>query len=946
MSDSTRSVYASVLSPVAIGCMMMVLSAGCITKHTFLCADVHCPDGYQCIESGADAVCAPTDCGNGMPEEGEVCDDGNNTSGDGCSADCQSTEICGNEILDEAAGEECDDGEQTATCEQSCRMPVCGDHQLNRLAGEACDDGNHIEWDSCSNACLIRSSIVAGGEHTCKLAKDGKVHCWGNGAEGRLGYGNTDSIGKDQNPSEFSAVDVVGQVTQLTAGDAHTCALLGNSGAVQCWGRGAEGQLGYGSIDNVGDRRSPQSAGVVNVGGNVTEIAAGHNHACAVLEGGTVRCWGKGADGQLGYGRKGNVGDDESPATAGDIDVGGLVRQVAAGSDHTCALLEGGAVRCWGRAGLGQLGYDDTEENIGDNESPAAAGDVEVGKAAVQVVAGGDHTCALVADGTARCWGAGFSGLSGGGAAGLVEDTVTVAGVGGALIVNVDFGGRILRLTAGDGHTCALLEGGAVRCLGNGESGQLGYGDTDPIGGDETPGDVDVGGEVVEVVAGGSHTCAVLASGAVRCWGLGASGQLGYGNEDSIGDDELPASAGDVDVEPDVVQVAAGALHTCALLERGVVRCWGAGGDGQLGYLCTEDIGDNEVPATAGDVTVGGTVVQIAAGEKHTCAMLADGAVRCWGQGEKGRLGYGNTEDVGNGTPLAIAGDVAVGGTVVQIAAGEEHTCALLDGGAVRCWGEAERGQLGYGNTEDVGDDETPVTAGNVDAGGTVVQIVTGAWHTCALLKDGAVRCWGRGDEGQLGYGNTADIGDDETPAMVGNVEVGGTVVKLAAGGFHTCALLQDGGVKCWGNGREGRLGHGNTTNIGDNETPASIAEVAVGGLAVQLTAGEEHTCALLEGGAVRCWGRGALGRLGYGNTTNIGDDETPDTVGDVNVGGTAVQLSAGGFHTCALLAGGAVRCWGAGARGRLGYGNARDIGDTETPDTVGPVVVVEQPSP
>ncbi len=333
------------------------------------------------------------------------------------------------------------------------------------------------------------------------------------------------------------------------------------------------------------------------------------------------------------------------------------------------------------------------------------------------------------------------------------------------------------------------------------------------------------------VAAGHLHTCATLESGAVRCWGWNGSGQLGYGNTDSIGDDETPSAAADVDVGGPVRQIAAGDLHTCALLTDGSVRCWGAGASGQLGYANTNTIGDDETPASAGNVDVGRPVRQIAAGAAHTCALLTTGTVRCWGSGGNGRLGYANGSFIGDDETPKSAGDVDIGGPVQQIAvAGGFHTCALLTDGNVRCWGDGAHGALGYGNTDTIGDDETPASAGNVDLGGTAQQIAAGGSQMCALLTDGKLRCWGFGANGQLGYANTNNVGDDETPASAGDVDVGGSVAKVAAGasGFHTCALLNDGAVRCWGDGASGKLGYGNTNSIGDDETPAAAGNVIV----------------------------------------------------------------------------------------------------------------------
>ena len=248
---------------------------------------------------------------------------------------------------------------------------------------------------------------------------------------------------------------------------------------------------------------------------------------------------------------------------------------------------------------------------------------------------------------------------------------------------------------------------------------------------------------------------------------------------------------------PNVIQTSAGAYHTCALLSTGNVKCWGNGGYGQLGYGNTNSIGDNELPATTNAVDIGGTVTQITTGQYHTCALLSTGNVRCWGYNGYGQLGYGNTNSVGGYTTPASAGDVNVGGTVTQITAGANHTCALLSTGNVRCWGNGNSGQLGYGNTNRIGDNESPASAGDVNVGGTVTAISAGQNHTCALLTSGNVRCWGNGNSGQLGYGNTNSIGDNETPASAGDVNVGGAVTAIYTGDAHTCALLRTGNVRC-----------------------------------------------------------------------------------------------------------------------------------------------------
>jgi hypothetical protein len=442
-------------------------------------------------------------------------------------------------------------------------------------------------------------------------------------------------------------------------------------------------------------------------------------------------------------------------------------------------------------------------------------------------------------------------------------------------MVCLDVAGPVEALAAGSDHSCALSDNGSVRCWGSNLAGQLGTGDSANcyacanaagccVGDAEVPSSVplvDVGGTAVELDAGGVVSCVRLDTGAVRCWGV--NGPLGLGDGSAfncianvcplepqccVGDDETAAATSDVDVGGTVVELAVAGGAVCVRLDTGAVRCWGSGNLGTLGYGNGEHIGDDEPPAAAGDVPLGGTAVGLEGGGSRVCAILDTGAVRCWGAGGTGALGYGNLDNVGDDETPASVGDVDVGGTVAEISLGSYHTCARLDSGTVRCWGDNTYGQLGYGNTFDVGGGgtySTPATAGDVDVGGKVIQLATGEFHTCALLESGAVRCWGLGRYGAVGYGTVAEVcageipdfncslpaccvGDDETPASAGDVDVGCKVVALTAGARHTCAQLDNGAVRCWGASSSGATGHGSTETIGDDETPASVGAVSV----------------------------------------------------------------------------------------------------------------------
>lgn len=335
------------------------------------------------------------------------------------------------------------------------------------------------------------------------------------------------------------------------------------------------------------------------------------------------------------------------------------------------------------------------------------------------------------------------------------------------------------------------------------------------------------------------------------------------------------------------------ANHSLLIWEDGNAKAWGNGNLGQLGYNSINNIGDGQpVNLSVKDspfLNLGGTASEISGSSNHSCALLTSGDVRCWGDGANGRLGYDSTEDIGVGgssSTIITAGNVplGVGVNATQISNGNSHTCALLATGAVRCWGLGENGRLGYNSISNIGAGGVTLSidmAGDVDLGGTATQISTGGTHTCALLTTGAVRCWGRGENGQLGYNSIEGIGAGGGTSSIitaGDVPLGGTATQISAGGNHTCALLSSGSIRCWGWGSSGQLGYNSNFSYG-NGKPASktileAGDVPLGSRATQISGGRIHTCALLSSGSVRCWGSGTAGRLGYNNIDNIADGQ------------------------------------------------------------------------
>jgi alpha-tubulin suppressor-like RCC1 family protein len=344
---------------------------------------------------------------------------------------------------------------------------------------------------------------------------------------------------------------------------------------------------------------------------------------------------------------------------------------------------------------------------------------------------------------------------------------------------------------------------------------------------------------------------------------------------------------------PIVSQIATGGYHSCAVTSEGGVQCWGRNAQGQLGN------GTFSASALAGPVTgLTSGVVSVSTGNWHSCALLTTGAVKCWGANGTGQLGNGSS--VGSSTPVNVSG---LGGGVAAIAGGKDHTCALLSNGGVKCWGYNGQGQLGTGTNVTY---YVPTEVAGLSGG--VVSVVTGLSHSCALLTTGGVKCWGTNSNGELGNG-TQTL--QRSPGDVLGLTSG--VTALGAGGYHTCALLSTGGMKCWGHNGTGQLGDGSY-----NSSTAPVSVAGLGGTAVGLSLGNSHTCALLATSALQCWGYNFFGQLGTGNFTS-----RVVPTGVTGLASGVVGVSAGSYFTCAITDVGAVKCWGDDGYGQLGDGAA-----------------------
>ena len=607
-------------------------------------------------------------------------------------------------------------------------------------------------------------AIATGRHHTCAILQDGSVKCWGSHSHGQLG----------SSTGVLPVARLGFPAYALSAGEYHTCAVLDddgdttNGGPVACWGWNTRGQLGAVPSKDNGLLRSGMLKDEIS---GATAIAAGAYHTCALLAGGNVQCWGGNFRGQTGGV---TLAPASNPVT---VSIGGGAKALAVGHVHTCVILNDGGVKCWGSDGW------------------AADIDLE-GEQAKAISAGWNHACVLLKKGSIRCWG---------------DSAWFPRSFPHDIPLNLE-GKTATAIVSGYEMACVLLDTGAIKCWGRNSNGKvIGY--TGPNA--EMDLGKEAGGQKVKASLSPralalrfDNTCLILNTGKVQCWGDqigGESPDLGSGNR-------ATAITGGID-------------HVCVILQDGAVKCWGNNWSGQTGdtpNLSTSAVGLFKVGLGGDKATA------LAAGRRHTCALLNTGRVKCWGANGSGQTG---SKD-GNFTGLV---DLDLGDLYVRaLVAGSYHTCALLENKKVKCWGNNFQQQLGFRGLSDTTLSMDIKDVPSVVLPGDAVALAAGSYHTCVLLHTGDVRCWGSNHQGQIE-----------------NI-VGAT--KVIAGVNQTCAVLNTGRVKCWGNNRYGQLGGGLHGRIHQS------VEFNLSHPLTAISTGYRHTCAVLNTGAVNCWGTGIYG--------------------------------------------------------------------------------------
>lgn len=680
-------------------------------------------------------------------------------------------------------------------------------------------------------AASAASRVTAMGDSSCAIAPDGAVQCWGIDAPfdtlpGRAAFieGFPDDLvaiagpayslcgltagggvlckgyypgdgASDFTETPLAPIGMSNGVIDISRSYGHVCAVK-TDGSVWCWG-----SAWYGLGDAAVTTYSLAPVEVLPASFQAAGVSLSSNHACVWSQSGEVRCWGANYWGQIGAG-SGTTGTIINTPTfvAG---VSNVLEVNANAFDHTCAVVAGGAVYCWGQNYYSQLG----DGTYGNTESPVLASNFS-GINVEAVFTGYETTCVQSTAGTVTCNGANYNGQT------------TPSGT-----LQADAG----QLAMGDEHGCALVGGQAV-CWGNNALGQLGTG---------TPGSEYLPARNMALNLAQAprvywqHGCAADNVGNALCWGSGY-----YGTGEPLPLDPIAHHLAQ-GVGGPVSRAAAGSSHQCVLRNDGAVLCWGFNFYGAIGNGATGN--ENEpTPHTVNGITQ--PVTQISAGNYHNCALLQDASVACWGINWAGQSGVTNFNEVLTATTVAGLSDVR------QVSAGTVNSCAVNGTGEVWCWGDNQYGQLGIGDTTPQ-QSAAPVMVSGLPAAATQVSITQ--WHACAVLVTGKIACWGAGWYGNLGNGG---FDDSATPVLVDSSE---TFVQVAAGVSHTCARTASNDVYCWGDGLYGQLGVGVLTST---DTP-----LQVGIKATDIQAGTNTTCALGIDNRAWCWGANESAQLGIG---------------------------------------------------------------------------------
>lgn len=747
------------------------------------------------------------------------------------------------------------------------------------------------------------SSISVGAEHICGIASNAKVYCWGSNQKGQLGNG-TNSNSTNPVAIQYGEIPAGSNILSVAAGGDHTCALASNA-KVYCWGGGQYGVLGNGStvdsnvpvaVDMNSQPHAPYPGPV-----SAKYIVSGFDHSCLLSINSKAYCWGRNSHGRLG---DGTTVDRKKPVQVsnGALPSNVFIKKISSGlGDHTCALASDSKVYCWGRNNRGKLGDGTTA----DRSSPVLVnkGQVPNGVGFKHISTGSEHTCAIAYNDKAYCWGYGHSGRLGTGSGG--DRYTPAAVVNGSMPPNTN----IVSVEAGSGHTCAVAASGKAYCWGFGTFGQMGNGSNAAFNPSPVPvssGDMVQNVGIKNVSVGTTHSCVVTLSNKAHCWGgllssmhtsinhtpfkiadinddsdrplVVDSLSSGDGTNCAIGSDSwvycwgsnansrLGASApygnktpvrvarGEVPPEAIIQKVSTGATASCALASDGWVYCWGVN---------SKVAGSGRAKAIArGHIPIDEKIVDISVGGDTACVIASDHKVYCWGEGRNYALGRGFSSETSSNIPLLLHVGQRPDLKAQKISVGNGYGCLIGSNGKVYCWGEGFYGRLANGSYSNHNQTPTEIQRGWLASDYFAHEVSTGINNTCMISSDTKVYCWGSNNRGQSGAG--VSQGMLTSPRRTHTISgIDKVYVSKGLSDASVCAIRYiSTEVYCWGSGQKYNLGNNSTAN---SNIPKAVhnGHIPSGVPILDVSAGGQSGCTLTAHFRAYCWGNNDSGQVG-----------------------------------------------------------------------------------
>lgn len=716
-------------------------------------------------------------------------------------------------------------------------------------------------------------SIASGYMHTCVIASDDLVYCWGFNDNGQLGNNSTT---QSLVPVAVNTAGVLNGKTikSIVTSYQHTC-VIASDDLAYCWGYNNSGQLGNNSYSQSNVPVAVNMSGTL-VGKTIKSISAtsGGSHTCAISSDDLAYCWGLNTNGALGNNLTTASPKPVAVNTAGVLS-GKTIKSITVGGGQSCAIASDNNAYCWGYNNYGQLGNNSTTRSL----VPVAVNTAGVlnGKTLKSISSGNNHSCVIASDDKVYCWGYGNYGQLGYDS--IIESWVPVA-VNTAGVLNSK---TIVSITNGNNHTCAIDSDDIMYCWGINSRGQLG---NNSLVQSNVPVSVSISvlrGKTIKSFDSGHYfNCAIASDDLVYCWGQNGVGQLG--NNSTI--QSLIPVAVNTDGALNgktIKSITVGGTHACVIASDNLAYCWGYNSFGQLGDNSTANT-PVPVAVNTGGVLGGKTIKSITAGDRHTCAIASDDLAYCWGYNNYGQIG--DNSIINSQVPTAVNTthnlSLIHDKTVKAISAGSYHTCAIASDDLVYCWGLKYINEWG----DIIFNSIFPVAAINI-ANKTIKSISSAGYRTCEVTSDDLVYCLGNTHVGNFALNTmtyssgSCSVGSPycAIPWAVDTTTVlsGKTIKYIGTGNTLSCAIASDNLAYCWDWVKHS---WGADETIFEPVIPTAVdtSGYLSGKTFKSISGGSLHTCAIASDNLIYCWGKNEYGQFGNGSV-NISSDAARSAV-------------------------------------------------------------------